>query len=292
MPPKTKVQLKAEIEEAKRELRELREQSEARIRALQEAGEGLRAEMEELRRVVQESNRQLGEKTERLEEAEARVQELQEALEAARERSGSLERSRSPCGLRSGEATRGEAVEVSSVLREVEQARDEALDAIDRSQWELDKMKRDMQQLVRETVESLRSEFVAMCKKHVTGTDSEGLGTSLGGGSLESSDTHLDEPTGKSKGKSAHVPESLKLPPLPAFDGDNREDVDALSRWLAKLGKHAELMQWSERTKLLQFELHLTGRAERVYELLPSSAKSSFEKASQALSERLYPIES
>ena len=49
----------------------------------------------------------------------------------------SLERSRSPRGLQSDEATLGEAVEVSSVVREVEQARDEALDAIDRSQWDL-----------------------------------------------------------------------------------------------------------------------------------------------------------
>ena len=48
-------------------------------------------------------------------------------------------------------------------------------------------------------------------------------------------------------------------------------DVDALGGWLAKLEKHAELLCWSERTKLLQFELHLTGRAERLYELLSSS---------------------
>lgn len=87
---------------------------------------------------------------------------------------------------------------MSSVVREVEQVRDEALDANDRSQWELDKMKRDMQQLVRDTAESLRSEFVAsMCKQHVgvprgTEENSGGLGTSLGGGSSESSDTHLE----------------------------------------------------------------------------------------------------
>ena len=46
-------------------------------------------------------------------------------------------------------------------MREVEQARDEALDAIDHSQWELDKMRTDTQQFVRDTVESLRSEFAA-----------------------------------------------------------------------------------------------------------------------------------
>ena len=94
---KTKVQLKAEIEQARRELQELWElceESEARIQVLQEAEEGLRAEMEELQGVVQESNRQLGEKTVRLEEAEAQVRELQETLEASRERSESLERSK------------------------------------------------------------------------------------------------------------------------------------------------------------------------------------------------------
>ena len=72
-----------------------------------------------------------------------------------------------------------------------------------------------------------------------------------------------------------------------ASNGDNREDVDALGRWLAKLEKHAELLRWSEYTKLLQFELHLTGRAKCVYELLSPSVKSSFEKASQALREWL-----
>ena len=76
MLPKTKVQLKAEIEQTRIELRELHEESEARIQALREAKEGLRAEMEELRGVVQVSNRQLEEKTVWLEEAEAQVLEL------------------------------------------------------------------------------------------------------------------------------------------------------------------------------------------------------------------------
>ena len=202
--------------------------------------------------MVQESNRRLGEKTVQLDEDEAEVRELQEALiETSRERSDSLERSRSPCGLRSDEATLGKAVEVSSIVREVEQARDEALDAIDQSQWELDKMKRDMQQFVRDTVESLRSEFVAVSKQHVgvprgTKDNSGGLGTSLGSGSRESSDTHLEvQSEHASESKASHAPEVgkyLKLPPLPTFDGDNRKDVDALGRWLAKLEKHTELL--------------------------------------------------
>ena len=134
--------------------------------------------------MVQESNRQIEEKT---------VQ-LEEALEASSERSESLERSRSP---------------------------HDALGAIDHSQWELDKMKRDMQQLVRD--ENLRSEFVAsMCKQHVgiprgTKENSGVLGTRLGGVSHESSVTHLEvRPDHVSKSEASHVPEvekSLKLPP-------------------------------------------------------------------------------
>ena len=56
--------------------------------------------------------------------------------------------------------------------------------------------------------------------------------------------------------------------------------------------KHAEFLRWLERTRLLQFELHPTGHAEHVYKLLSPSVKSSFEKASQELCERLYPVES
>ncbi len=145
---------------------------------------------------------------------------------------------------------------------------------------------RSMEQLVKDTVESLRSEFLALCKEHVGGpkpTDKPPVEvdtSSLGGWSSEKTNTR---PT--------HALEKpLKLPPLPIFE--RREDVDALDRWLTKLEKHAKLTNWSQHTKLLQFELHLSSRAERVYGLLAASVKVSFEMASRALRERLYPIES
>ena len=50
-------------------------------------------------------------------------------------------------------------------------------------------------------------------------------------------------------------------------------------------------MHWSERIKLLQFELHLSGCSECMYELLSPVMKSTFEKVSQALCERLYSVE-
>ena len=107
---------------------------------------------------------------------------------------------------------------------------------------------------------------------------------------------HLEvQPEHAGKSEASQVPEvekSLKLSPLPAFDGDNHGNVEALGRWLAKLEKHTELLRWLKHTKLLQFELHLTGCAKHVYKLLSSSVKSSFEEASQALHEWLYPVES
>ena len=80
-----------------------------------------------------------------------------------------------------------------------------------------------------------------------------------------------------------------KLPPLPEFRGDPPLDEDGYQRWLRKLARHAELQGWTGRNKLLQFELHLGGRAEQIYEVLPSSAKASFEEASKALGARLVP---
>ncbi len=53
----------------------------------------------------------------------------------------------------------------------------------------------------------------------------------------------------------------LTLPSFPEFSGD-RSDDDAFDRWVWKLSRHAELGKWTDREKLLQMELHLSGRAE------------------------------
>ena len=81
----------------------------------------------------------------------------------------------------------------------------------------------------------------------------------------------------------------MKLPALPNFGADKLSDHEgeAYGRWLRKLTKHAELQGWSEREKLLQFELHLVGRAEQIYEVLPGESKSSYAKATKALENRL-----
>ena len=81
----------------------------------------------------------------------------------------------------------------------------------------------------------------------------------------------------------------LKLPALPAFQGGDKAEEGAYKQWLEKLGKYAELQHLSARDKLLQFELHLAGKAESIYAVLPPEEKETFEKASQALGKRVQP---
>ena len=50
---------------------------------------------------------------------------------------------------------------------------------------------------------------------------------------------------------------------------------------------YAELEKWTDREKLLQLELHLGGRAEKLYEVLPEEEKADFCKA---LGSRLRPV--
>ena len=82
---------------------------------------------------------------------------------------------------------------------------------------------------------------------------------------------------------------TVRLPALLTFEGCGKDDDGAYKRWLVKIGKYAELLHWSDKEKLLQFELHLAGKAESVYEVLPPEEKGSFDLASKALGKRIQP---
>ena len=85
------------------------------------------------------------------------------------------------------------------------------------------------------------------------------------------------------------VPESggrvrITLPSLPTFSGEeSRDDEETFDRWVWRLERHAELEQWSDREKLLQLELRLKGRAERLFEVLSEESKVSFQAAVDSL---------
>ena len=85
------------------------------------------------------------------------------------------------------------------------------------------------------------------------------------------------------------APRRLSLTSVPEFNGEKLDDEEAFNRWIKKLEKHAEICRWSVREKLLQFELHLVGRAEAVYKTLPTEVKGSFTTAVEALRKRLQP---
>ena len=48
--------------------------------------------------------------------------------------------------------------------------------------------------------------------------------------------------------------------------------------------------RWSDREKLLQLELRLKGRAERLFEVLSKESKSSFQAAVDGLRKQLAPV--
>ena len=80
-----------------------------------------------------------------------------------------------------------------------------------------------------------------------------------------------------------------RLATLSQFSDDS-EDPGGFVRWLRKLERMAELHLWFDREKLIQFELLLSGCAERIYELLPGSVKGTFQEATTALQKCLEPV--
>ena len=55
---------------------------------------------------------------------------------------------------------------------------------------------------------------------------------------------------------------------------------------------HAELENWTGQEKLLQLELRVCGKAEKLHEVLTSEEKKCFSKAVKALGHRLQPASS
>ena len=91
--------------------------------------------MAELRRRATESERELNEATAELSIAQDKVEDLEASLHEAQLRS------------RAGTTAEGgpNDLEVGSLIRDLEDARDDAFESLNRSQWEMDRMKRDLE---------------------------------------------------------------------------------------------------------------------------------------------------
>ncbi len=155
------------------------------------------------------------------------------------------------------------------MLRGKERVRNEFKEAHDQDI----RAKDDLIQLLKAKVESLERN----ARGHIT--EAPGAATvpvsrddayALGGGSPREEDSvsqmreHPADKDGVSPSQSMDSSGTacrLRLPPLPKFSCEDRDDADAMARWLRKLDRHAEIKKWSTRERLLQFEMHLAGRA-------------------------------
>lgn len=80
---------------------------------------------------------------------------------------------------------------------------------------------------------------------------------------------------------------AIRLATLSQFSDDDSEGPGGFFRWIRKLGHMVELYSLSE---VIQFELSLSGFAEKIYELLPGSVKGTFQEVMMAIQKCLEPI--
>ena len=125
------------------------------------------------------------------------------------------------------------------------------MEIADLSQWELDKLEREHEGELLHAKLGLREELAKKHQRHLTTRDEmiELLKVKLPTSVEKTSESGVHS-SGGASAECDSLDESgrgvrLKLPTLPWFDGDDRED-DSLRRWLAKLEKHAELQNWTE----------------------------------------------
>ena len=176
---------------------------------------------------------------------------------------------------------------------------DDVREEVDRLEWKLEKAERDAElqaARVRERAQldhkkelEARDELIALLKEKLSrrsepkSMDTEAPPPSSSKGSGCTPSLQPQKETGPVSGSGRTV--RLSLPTLPTFSGEECRDDE--ERWVRKLEKYAELESWSDREKLVQFELRLKGRAERLFDVLPSESKSSFKSAVEGLRKRL-----
>ena len=172
---------------------------------------------------------------------------------------------------------------------------EDARDEVDRLKWKLESAQTEVELQVarareqtqvdhRKELES-RDELIALLREKVQQLKGSKEVVELSSGSGCAPNTA--EKVLESGGRVGRI----TLPSLPTFSGEeSRDDEETFDRWVRRLERHAELEQWSDREKLLQLELRLKGRAERLFDFLSKESKSSFQAAVDGLRKRLAPV--
>ena len=83
---------------------------------------------------------------------------------------------------------------------------------------------------------------------------------------------------------------SLSLPRLQKFTSEKLDNDDAVDQFLREFEQHALLAGRRGAVKKVRFELHLSGRALRVYEAIPDHERIDFKTASRAFKRELQPV--
>ncbi len=74
----------------------------------------------------------------------------------------------------------------------------------------------------------------------------------------------------------------MSLPKLREFSGDRSDDGESLEQCVLEFERHAELTGWVGDIKHLQLEVHLTGRALKVYDGLPAENRLGYDSLDEA----------
>ena len=214
-------------------------------------------------------------KAELQQQVEELQQKLKEARAVARERDDRDELEEA--ALReeleaSQEQAARECAEREWLCKVVETAEAEIADLredLDQACWDLEGCRHDVELNVARAKDSVREEMkdrhskelamkdeIIMLLKEKLSTKKGSSGPSLGGGSSNSKPVEVDKDPPRAV-EERTTSKKMTLPTLQKFNGDG----DAFDHWLRKFSHYAELEQWTERQKLLQLELYLSGRA-------------------------------
>ena len=268
----------------------------------------LRQQVEELSRSLRQAEEERDEALERAEEADLRAEELQGEKERLQKKLAEALESHEE----EAESTlENEKSHVRLLEAELEKARDE----IDRLEWQREVAERDLELSVARAREGTRvdhkkeletrEELIALLKEKVQlltkgqalakpapAEPVSGSGSETAAVSVVTVPTKSCEDTPKEKvtarnGRSTR----MSLPTLSPFSGDeSKDDGESFDRWIRRLERHAELEQWTDREKLVHLELRLKGRAERLFEILPDEVKRNYSSAVEGLRKRLTPV--
>ena len=228
-------------------------------------------EVESLRRQVEEQKIQL-------EEALQRVSQLEKELEEER-KSVRLQ------VLEAKEEVRDRTEKTLDDVRvHQERMRNEYTEMLAKRDSQIEELVRKLED-AREIAppleeDELRTEDVA---ERAESASSQSLGTTnQTGRQMEEHQSH--------ESSVASAMRAWSLPRLQKFTGERVNDEDGFKQFVKEFERYSLLAGWSGEIRRLQFEVHLGGRALRMYESLKDDQRRTYEEARDALIKVLQPV--